>query len=91
MGIVGTAFGLHAVSVWRAIIIAVTSPTVSIPPSGCLSIIFGVLAVITVLIEYTLIPHRWHPWISNWNAIGLVLVVPQTHYPIAMVIGAHVA
>jgi uncharacterized oligopeptide transporter (OPT) family protein len=92
MNIECTAFGLPAVSAWRAIAIAVTSPTLPIPPSsGLLSIVFGILAVITVLVKYTLIPRRWHPWVPNWNAIGLGFVVPQTYYPIAMVIGAHVA
>lgn len=87
-----TAFGLPAVSAWRVVATAVTSPTLPIPPtSGYFAIGLSVLAVITVVIKHTLVPAQYRVWVPNWNAIGLGLVVPQTYYPIAMVIGAHVA
>ncbi|KAG8809316.1 hypothetical protein FRC17_003499 [Serendipita sp. 399] len=87
-----TAFGLPSVSAWRTVAVAVTSPTLPIPPSsGYFAIGLSILAIITVVVKHTLIPARFHAWVPNWNAIGLGFVVPQTYYPIAMVVGAHVA
>ena len=87
-----SAFGLPSVSAWRTVAIAVTSPTLPIAPSsGIFSIVFGVLAIITVVIKHLWIPARYHAFVPNWNAIGLGFVVPQTYYSIAMVFGAHVA
>jgi len=44
-----------------------------------------------VPVKHLLIPKRYVNWVPNWNAIGLGFVVPQTYYPLAMVIGAHIA
>ena len=86
------AFGMPAVAAWRSVAIAVTSPTLPIhPTSGYTAIALAIVAVLTVLVKYTLIPERYHVWVPNWNAIGLGFVVPQVYYPFAMVIGAHVA
>ncbi|KAG8760977.1 hypothetical protein FRC14_000578 [Serendipita sp. 396] len=87
-----TAFGLPSVSAWRTVAVAVTSPKLPIPPSsGYFAIGLSLLAIITVVVKHTLIPARFHAWVPNWNAIGLGFVVPQTYYPIAMVVGAHLA
>jgi len=86
------AFGMPAVAAWRSVAIAVTAPTLPIhPTSGYTAIAFGIVAVLTVLIKYTIVPERYHVWVPNWNAIGLAFVVPQVYYPFAMVIGAQVA
>lgn len=87
-----SAFGLPSVSAWRTVAIAVTSPTLPIPSSsGIFSLVFGGLAIVTVVVKHLWIPVRYHVYVPNWNAIGLGFVVPQTYYSIAMVFGAHVA
>jgi uncharacterized oligopeptide transporter (OPT) family protein len=86
------AFGMPAVAAWRSVAIAVTEPTLPIhPASGYTAIAFGIVAVLTVLLKYTVIPERYHVWVPNWNAIGLGFVVPQVYYPFAMIIGSHAA
>jgi uncharacterized oligopeptide transporter (OPT) family protein len=86
------AFGMPAVAAWRTVAIAVTEPTLPIhPASGYTAIALGIVAILTVLLKYTVIPERYHVWVPNWNAIGLGFVVPQVYYPFAMLIGAHVA
>ena len=86
------AFGMPAVAAWRSVAIAVTSPTLPIhPTSAYTAIAFGIVSVLTVLLKYTVVPQRYHVWVPNWNAIGLGFVIPQVYYPLAMVIGAHVA
>ncbi|KAF8599334.1 OPT superfamily oligopeptide transporter [Ceratobasidium sp. AG-I] len=87
-----TAFGMPAVAAWRSVTIAVTSPTLPIPKSsGMTAIGMGIAAAATVVIKYQFVPEKYHKYIPNWNGIGLGLVVPQTYYPIAMIVGAHVA
>jgi uncharacterized oligopeptide transporter (OPT) family protein len=87
-----TTFGLPSVSAWRSVAIAVTSPTLPIPrSSGYTAIALSLVAVMTVILKYTVIPRRYHHWVPNWNAIGLGFVVYQTYYPLAMVVGAHMA
>jgi len=87
-----TAFGMPAVAAWRSVTIAVTSPTLPIPKSsGMTAIGMGVSAIVSVFVKHWFIPQKYHKWIPNWNGIGLGFVVPQTYYPIAMIVGAHVA
>ena len=87
-----TSFGMPAVASWRSVAIAVTSPKLPIhPTSGHTAIALGIVAVLTVLLKYTVIPERYHVWVPNWNAIGLGFVVPQVYYPFAMIVGASVA
>jgi len=85
-------FGMPAVAAWRSIAIAVTAPELPIPPTaGYTAIGLAILSAITVFVKYRFVPEKYHVWIPNWNAIGLGFVVPQIYYPLAMVIGAHVA
>ncbi|CAE6526473.1 unnamed protein product, partial [Rhizoctonia solani] len=87
-----TSFGMPAVSAWRSVTIAVTSPTLPIPrSSGMCAIALGIAAAATVVVKHLWLPQKYHKWVPNWNGIGLGFVVPQTYYPIAMIIGAHVA
>jgi uncharacterized oligopeptide transporter (OPT) family protein len=86
------AFGLPSVSAWRTVAIAVTSPTLPIPPSsGIASLVFGAIAIMTVAIKHLLVPVRYRVYVPNLNAVGLGFVVPQSYYSIAMVFGAHLA
>ena len=87
-----STFGMPAVSAWRSVAIAVTSPTLPVAPSSAYTAIaLGIASALTVVIKQTVVPRRYHHWVPNWNAIGLGFVVPQVYYPFAMVIGAHVA
>lgn len=87
-----TNFGLPAVSAWRTVAIAVTTPTLPIPPSsGYTAIALSIVSMLSVVIKHTLVPRRYHHWMPNWNAVGLGFVVPQTYFPLAMVVGAHLA
>jgi len=86
------AFGMPAVAAWRSVAIAVTAPTLPIHPmSGYTAIALGAVAILTVILKYTVIPARYHVWVPNWNAVGLGFVVPQVYYPFAMILGAQVA
>ncbi|KAG9032075.1 hypothetical protein FRB95_001936 [Tulasnella sp. JGI-2019a] len=87
-----TAFGMPAVQAWRSVTEAVTRPELPIPPSSAkTAIVLGILSGITVPVRQLLVPERYRWLVPNWSAIGLGFVVPQTFYPIAMVIGAHIA
>lgn len=56
-----------------------------------MSVVLGLLAGLTVPIKYLFVPEKYRVWVPNWSGVGLGFVVPQTYYPLAMVIGAHVA
>ncbi|KAG8919255.1 hypothetical protein FRC01_001378 [Tulasnella sp. 417] len=87
-----TAFGMPAVTAWRSVTEAVTKPELPIPPSSAkAAIVLGIAAAVTVPIKYLLVPEEYRAWVPNWSGIGLGFVVPQTYYPIAMVLGAHIA
>ncbi|KAG8897077.1 hypothetical protein FRC00_004844 [Tulasnella sp. 408] len=87
-----TAFGMPAVTAWRSVTEAVTKPELPIPPSSAkAAIVLGIAAAVTVPIKYLFVPEEYRAWVPNWSGIGLGFVVPQAYYPIAMVIGAHIA
>ncbi|KAG8905045.1 hypothetical protein FRB99_000781 [Tulasnella sp. 403] len=87
-----SAFGMPAVTAWRSVTEAVTKPELPIPPSSAVTAaILGILAGITVPVKNLYVPPQYRAWVPNWSAIGLGFVVPQTYYPLAMVIGAHIA
>lgn len=82
-------YSAPSVSAWVAVAIAVTSPKLPIPPSsGYTAIGLGIASVLTLLLKHFVIPKKYHPYIPNWNAIGLAFVVQQTFYPIAMAAGS---
>ncbi|KAG8889581.1 hypothetical protein FRB98_003643 [Tulasnella sp. 332] len=92
LGIPCTAFGMPAVQAWRSVTEAVTRPELPIPPSSAkTAVVLGIISGITVPVRQLLVPQRHRGWVPNWSAFGLGFVVPQTYYPIAMVIGAHIA
>jgi uncharacterized oligopeptide transporter (OPT) family protein len=85
------SFPAPDVGAWRAIAVAVTSPTLPIPPtSGYTSIGFAILAVVLTTIKYRYIPVEKHIWVPNLNAIGIAFILPTTTYPTAMVLGSTV-
>jgi len=86
------SFPAPDVGAWRAIAIAVTSPTLPIPPSsGYTSIAFGILAVVVTVVKYRYVPVSKHVWVPNLNAIGIAFILNTTTYPTAMAFGSSVA
>ena len=86
------SFPAPDVGAWRAIAVAVTAPTLPIPPSsGYTSIAFGVLAVLVTVVKYRFVPVSKHAWVPNLNAIGIAFILNTTTYPTAMAFGSTVA
>ena len=86
------SFPAPDVGAWRAIAVAVTSPTLPIPPSsGYTSIAFGILAVIITVVKYRFVPVSKQIWVPNLNAIGIAFILNTTTYPTAMAFGSSVA
>ncbi|KAJ8516758.1 hypothetical protein ONZ45_g5972 [Pleurotus djamor] len=84
-------YGAPSVSAWAAVAIAVSAPSLPIPPSsGYTAIGLSIAAALTVFIKHYLIPKKWQGYVPNWNAIGLAFVVPQVFYSIAMAVGSSV-
>jgi uncharacterized oligopeptide transporter (OPT) family protein len=78
------SFPAPDVGAWRAIAVAVTSPTLPIPPSsGYTSIAFGILAVIITVVKYRWVPVDKRGWVPNLNAIGIAFILNTTTYPTA--------
>ena len=79
------------VGAWRAIAVAVTSPTLPVPPSsGYTSIAFGILAFLVTMVKYRYVPVEQHHWVPNMNAIGIAFILNTTTYPTAMAFGSTV-
>lgn len=82
-------FGVPSVAAWRAVATAMTNSRLPIPPSsGYTSIVFGIIAVISIVFKYCFCPEKYQHFVPNFNAIGLGFVLPQTHYATAMFLGA---
>lgn len=83
------SFSAPDVGAWRAIAVAVTSPSLPIPPSsGYTAIAFGILAVVVTVVKYRLVPVEKHVWVPNLNAIGIAFILDTTTYPTAMAFGS---
>ena len=86
------SFPAPDVGAWRAIAVAVTSPTLPVPPSsGYTSIAFGIIAVIITVVKYRYVPVEKHVWVPNLNAIGIAFILNATTYPTAMAFGSTIA
>ncbi|CED85432.1 Oligopeptide transporter, OPT superfamily [Phaffia rhodozyma] len=84
-------FSLPAVSAWKAVAIAVSSPTLPVTlSSGMTAIGLAVVAALCHIGRFYA-PPRYAIWIPNWNAVGLAFVVPQVYYAIAMSVGCIIA
>jgi len=83
------SFPAPDVGAWRAIAVAVTSPTLPIPPSsGYTSIGFAILAVVLTVVKYRWVPVEKHHWVPNLNAVGIAFILPTSTYPTAMAFGS---
>jgi len=86
------AFPAPDVGAWRAIAVAVTAPTLPIPPSsGYTAIGFGILAVLVTVIKYRFVPEAKHKYVPNVVAVGIAFILPTSSYPFAMAFGATIA
>lgn len=83
------SFPAPDVGAWRAIAVAVSSPSLPIPPSsGYTSIGLGLAAVLVTAIKYSFVDPRNYHWVPNPNAIGIAFILNTTTYPTAMAFGA---
>ncbi|KDQ62137.1 hypothetical protein JAAARDRAFT_121385 [Jaapia argillacea MUCL 33604] len=86
------SFPAPDVASWRAVAVAVSSPTLPIPPSsGYTAIGLGIAAILTTVIKYRYVPVEKHQWVPNFNAIGIAFILNSTTYPMAMFFGAVLA
>ncbi|KAG1821376.1 OPT oligopeptide transporter protein-domain-containing protein [Suillus variegatus] len=70
------AFPAPDVQSWRAVAVAVSSSTLPIPPSsGYAAIALGLVAVISVVAKYTVVPPKYHDFVPNFNAIGIGFIM----------------
>ncbi|KAG1800107.1 OPT oligopeptide transporter protein-domain-containing protein [Suillus subaureus] len=70
------AFPAPDVQSWRAVAVAVSSSTLPIPPSsGYAAIALGLVAIISVVVKYTMVPPKYHDFIPNFNAIGIGFIM----------------
>ncbi|EIM85193.1 OPT oligopeptide transporter [Stereum hirsutum FP-91666 SS1] len=83
------SFPAPDVASWRAVAVAVSSPTLPIPPSsGYTAIGLGILAVLTTIFKYRFVPPAKRHLVPNWNAIGIAFILNTCTYPIAMFMGS---
>jgi uncharacterized oligopeptide transporter (OPT) family protein len=83
------SFPAPDVGAWRAVAVAVTSPTLPIPKSsGYTSIAFGIFAVALVFAKYRFLRPENHVYVPNMNAVGIALILKTTTYPFAMAVGS---
>jgi uncharacterized oligopeptide transporter (OPT) family protein len=86
------AFPAPDVQSWRAVSVAVSSSTLPIPPSsGYAAIALGLLAVISVVAKYNVVPPKYHDFVPNFNAIGIGFIMNVCTYPVAMFFGSTIA
>lgn len=85
-------FSGPSISAWRAVAVAVTDPVFPVPKSsGIFSIVFAIFGCFMVLVRhyaYTGSRAKYRVYHPNMMCIGLALVLPQTYYGTAMVIGS---
>ncbi|MCJ1312990.1 hypothetical protein MMC25_006666 [Agyrium rufum] len=85
------SFPAPDVGAYRAIAVAVTSPTLPVPPSsGYTAIAFGILAFIVTLVKYRFVPASKHVYVPNMVAVGIAFILNTTTYPTAMAFGSTV-
>jgi len=88
-------FAAPSVSAWRAVAVAMTAPDFPVPRSaGIFAIVLSIFGGAMVLVRHYAYKGKWaflrdyHP---NMMCIGLAMVVPQTVYGTAMLMGATIA
>ncbi|KAH0839377.1 OPT oligopeptide transporter protein-domain-containing protein [Lanmaoa asiatica] len=86
------SFPTPDVQSWRAVAVAVSSPTLPIPPSsGYTAIGLGIAAVLSVVAKHTIVPPKYHAFVPNFNAIGIGFIMNVSTYPLAMFFGSTIA
>ncbi|OCH94855.1 OPT oligopeptide transporter [Obba rivulosa] len=87
------AFPAPDVGAWRAVSVAVSSPSLPIPlSSGVTALGLGAAAIVTTILKYRYAPPEKHHWFPNWNAIGIAMILgPLCTYPMAMMFGSIIA
>ncbi|PYI08796.1 OPT superfamily oligopeptide transporter [Aspergillus sclerotiicarbonarius CBS 121057] len=89
------SFSAPSVSAWRAATIAATSPTLPIPPSsGYFAIGLSVLGCATVIFKNFFLTgdrERYIPYVPNFVAFALMMVVPSPSIGLALLIGATIS
>jgi len=83
------SFSAPDVGAWRVIAVAVTEPTLPIPPSsGYTSIALGIFAILVTVLKYRFVHPDKHIYVPNMNAIGIAFILNTTTYPTAMAFGS---
>ena len=83
------SFPAPDVGAWRAIAIAVTAPSIPVPPSsGYTAIGLGIFAVLLTIVKYRFIPASKHVFVPNTVAMGIAFILNTSTYPQAMAFGA---
>jgi len=83
------SFPAPDVGAWRAIAVAVSSPSLPIPSSsGYTSIGLGIFAFLLTFIKYRFVKPQYMHYVPNPNAIGIAFILNTTTYPTAMATGA---
>ncbi|OSC97364.1 OPT oligopeptide transporter [Trametes coccinea BRFM310] len=88
------AFPAPDVGAWRAVSVAVSSPSLPIPrSSGITALCLGALAIVSTLVKYRFVrSEKRRAWFPNWNAIGIAFILgPLCTYPMAMLFGSVIA
>ena len=87
------AFPAPDVGAWRAVSVAVSSPTLPIPlSSGITALCLGALAILSTAVKYRLARPEHRNWFPNWNAVGIAFILgPLCTYPMAMLFGSLIA
>ncbi|GBE84803.1 hypothetical protein SCP_0607830 [Sparassis crispa] len=80
------SFPAPDVGAWRAVSVAVSSPSLPIPlSSGVTALCLGGLAIVQTIVKYRYFSPDKHKWFPNWNAVGIAMILgPLCTYPMAM-------
>lgn len=85
------SFPAPDVGAWRAIAVAVSSPSLPIPASsGYTSIGLGIFAFVLTVVKYRFVKPQHQHFVPNPNAMGIAFILNTTTYPTAMAFGATV-
>ncbi|TBU23847.1 OPT oligopeptide transporter [Dichomitus squalens] len=87
------AFPAPDVGAWRAVSVAVSSPSLPIPrSSGITALCLGALTMISTFVKFQFVRPERRVWFPNWNAVGIAFILgPLCTYPMAMLFGSLVA
>ena len=83
----------RSVGAWRAVSVAVSSPSLPIPrSSGITALCLGALTILSTFVKYRFVRPERRGWFPNWNAVGIAFILgPLCTYPMAMLFGSGIA